>query len=116
LAGFEAERFERITPLVQGELVQLGRGERARVDIGRRRVDVAGTEVTLTSTEFDLLAYLMRRPGRVYGREQLLATVWGYEAPAGSRTVDVHVGQLRAKLGDASPIRTVRGVGYSVDA
>ncbi len=85
------------------------------VDTGRRRVEVDGTKVALTSTEFDLLAHLMRKPGRVYGREQLLSTVWGYEAAAGSRTVDVHVGQLRAKLGEASPIRTVRGVGYSVD-
>ena len=85
------------------------------VDTGRRRVEVDGSEVLLTSTEFDLLAHLMRKPGRVYGRDQLLATVWGYEAAAGTRTVDVHVGQLRAKLGASSPIRTVRGVGYSVE-
>ena len=49
----------------------------------------------------------------MYTRDQLLAEVWGYEAAGGSRTVDVHVAQLRAKLGDHSPIRTVRGVGYS---
>ena len=73
------------------------------------------TEVTLTATEFDLLAYLMRRPGRVFSREQLLCEVWGYASAAGTRTVDVHVAQLRAKLGDASPIRTVRGVGYAVE-
>ncbi|HEY7010755.1 MAG TPA: winged helix-turn-helix domain-containing protein, partial [Jatrophihabitantaceae bacterium] len=64
----------------------------------------------------DLLAYLMRRPGWVFTRDQLLSEVWGYSSPAGTRTVDVHIAQLRAKLGAASPIRTVRGVGYSVDA
>ena len=57
----------------------------------------------------------MRRPGRVFSREQLLSEVWGYSALAGIRTVDVHIAQLRAKLGDASPIRTVRGVGYAVE-
>src|SRR5919198_126624 len=73
-------------------------------------------EVTLTSTEFDLLAHLMRRPGQVFERSQLLSAVWGYSAAAGTRTVDVHIAQLRGKLGIASPIRTVRGVGYSADA
>ena len=72
-------------------------------------------EISLTATEFDLLAYLMRRPGRVFGREQLLSEVWGYSAVAGARTVDVHIAQVRAKLRDASPIRTVRGVGYAVE-
>jgi DNA-binding response OmpR family regulator len=86
------------------------------LDPARRRVTAAGQEVALTSTEFDLLLYLVRRPGRVYPREQLLSEVWGYAAPAGTRTVDVHIAQLRAKLGDASPIRTVRGVGYSAEA
>jgi DNA-binding response OmpR family regulator len=87
-----------------------------RVDPGRRRAWVADAEITLTATEFDLLAFLMRRPGRVYEREQLLSQVWGYAAAAGTRTVDVHVAQLRAKLGASSPIRTVRGVGYSAEA
>ncbi|MDQ6650360.1 MAG: response regulator transcription factor [Actinomycetota bacterium] len=86
------------------------------LDAARRRVTAAGVEVTLTATEFDLLAFLLRRPGRVFEREQLLSEVWGYAAAAGTRTVDVHVAQLRAKLGDASPIRTVRGVGYAADA
>jgi DNA-binding response OmpR family regulator len=83
------------------------------VDPARRRAVVGDAPVELTATEFDLLAHLLRHPGRVYTREQLLAAVWGYEAAAGTRTVDVHVAQLRAKLGAASPIRTVRGVGYS---
>jgi DNA-binding response OmpR family regulator len=85
------------------------------IDPARRRITADGTPVELTATEFDLLAHLCRRPGRVYSREQLLSQVWGYEAAAGTRTVDVHVAQLRAKLGDSSPIRTVRGVGYSAD-
>lgn len=85
------------------------------VDITRRRAHVDGQEVQLTATEFDLLAHLMAEPGRVFSRDQLLAEVWGYASSVGTRTVDVHVAQLRAKLGDASPIRTVRGVGYSVE-
>jgi len=85
------------------------------VDPDRRVVTVDGTAVDLTATEFDLLAHLMRSPGRVFTRDQLLSAVWGYEAAAGTRTVDVHVSQLRTKLGGASPLRTVRGVGYAVD-
>jgi DNA-binding response OmpR family regulator len=83
------------------------------VDPARRNVHVDGGDVMLTATEFDLLAHLMRRPGRVFTREQLLSEVWGYAVAAGTRTVDVHVAQLRAKLGAASPIRTIRGVGYA---
>jgi DNA-binding response OmpR family regulator len=86
-----------------------------RIEVDRRRAHAAGAEVALTSTEFDLLTHLMRAPGRVFTREQLLAAVWGYTASAGTRTVDVHVAQLRAKLGPASPLRTVRGVGYAAD-
>lgn len=86
------------------------------VDTTARRVHVRGTEVMLTATEFDLLAHLMASPGRVFTRDQLLADVWGYAAVVGTRTVDVHVAQLRSKLGEESPIRTVRGVGYSAEA
>ena len=85
------------------------------VNRARHRVTVSGEPVELTATEFDLLAYLMERPGRVITRDQLLSAVWGYSAAAGTRTVDVHVAQVRGKLGPASPIRTVRGVGYSAD-
>ncbi|MEJ7634539.1 response regulator transcription factor [Aeromicrobium sp.] len=85
-----------------------------RLEPGTRQVTVKGTPVDLTATEFDLLAALMRRPGLVFTREQLLSTVWGNAAYGQSRTVDVHVAQLRAKLGKESPIRTHRGVGYSV--
>jgi DNA-binding response OmpR family regulator len=85
------------------------------LDAPARRVFSGDAEFELTATEFDLLAYLMRRPGRVFTREQLLSEVWGYAAMAGTRTVDVHVAQLRGKLGGASPIRTVRGVGYAAE-
>jgi DNA-binding response OmpR family regulator len=88
---------------------------RVRLEPEHRRVFVDGAEVSLTATEFDLLAFLMRRPGRVFSREQLISDVWGYAALDSNRTVDVHIAQLRAKLGPASPIRTVRGVGYSVE-
>ncbi len=88
---------------------------RVRVRVDQRRVQVDDREVALTATEFALLAHLMRAPSRVFTREQLLGAVWGYAAAAGTRTVDVHVAQLRAKLGPASPIRTVRGTGYAAE-
>lgn len=86
-----------------------------RLDADRRRVHVGDAEVVLTATEFDLLAHLMRAPGRVFSREQLLSAVWGHPSASGTRTVDVHVAQLRSKLGPTGPIRTVRGVGYAAD-
>ncbi len=79
----------------------------------RREVAVDGNEIKLTLREFDLLEYLMRKPGIVFSRESLLQSVWGWDFDGGSRTVDVHVQTLRQKLGDhASCIETVRGVGY----
>ncbi|MET8150680.1 response regulator transcription factor [Actinoplanes sp. NPDC049668] len=88
-----------------------------RLDPGRRLVTVDGAALSLTPTEFDLLGHLLGRPGRVFTREELLASVWGYASHAGTRTVDVHVAQVRAKLGPAANlIRTVRGVGYTADA
>lgn len=83
------------------------------VDVDERRASVDGVRVELTTMEFDLLAKLMKTPGRVFTREQLLSSVWGQADYGGGRTVDVHVAQLRAKLGAASPIRTTRGVGYA---
>lgn len=96
-----------------GDVLTVGQ---VTLDRAARRVLVDSAEVALTATEFDLLAYLMQQPGRVITRDQLLEEVWGYAAIVGTRTVDVHVAQVRAKLGDASPIRTVRGVGYSAEA
>ncbi|MDX3195049.1 response regulator transcription factor [Streptomyces sp. MN03-5084-2B] len=87
----------------------------ARVDLTSRRAWAGDVEVSLTSTEFDLLTHLLRHPGQVLSRDQLLSAVWGYAAAAGTRTVDVHVAQLRAKFGASSPIRTVRGIGYAAD-
>jgi DNA-binding response OmpR family regulator len=86
------------------------------LDAGARTVSAAGVPKALTATEFDLLAFLMGRPGRVFTRAQLLAAVWGSADSAGTRTVDVHIAQLRAKLGALSPLRTVRGVGYAADS
>ena len=83
------------------------------LDRSARIVRVDDRAVELTATEFDLLTHLMNQPGHVFSRDQLLSQVWGYAAAVGTRTVDVHVAQVRGKLGKASPIRTVRGVGYS---
>ena len=84
------------------------------LDPARRRVTSHGLEVSLTVTEFNLLEALLLARGRVVERAELLASAWGQADYAGSRTVDVHVAQLRAKLGDGCPIETVRGVGYRV--
>ena len=81
-----------------------------------RDVTVAGAEVELTSKEFDLLACFLEHPGIVLSREKLLDIVWGMTYPGGTRTVDVHVAQLRRKLGDPETIRTVRGAGYKLAA
>jgi DNA-binding response OmpR family regulator len=82
------------------------------VDLESREVTVGGEPVELTRREFDLLAYVMRHPGRVFTRAQLLEAVWDYPSDIDTRTVDVHVAQVRRKLGDACPLKTVRGVGY----
>jgi DNA-binding response OmpR family regulator len=77
-----------------------------------REVEVAGRSVDLTGKEFDLLAFFMENAGAVLSRDLLLDRVWGMEFPGATRTVDVHVGQLRKKLGRPELIRTVRGAGY----
>jgi len=77
-------------------------------------VTVAGGQVELTSKEFDLLACFLEHPGIVLSREKLLDLVWGMTYPGGTRTVDVHVAQLRRKLGESERIRTVRGAGYKL--
>jgi len=82
------------------------------LDAGSRRVQRGDEPVHLTPTEFDLLAFLARRPGVVFPRETLLAEVWGYGDGSGLRTVDSHVRSVRRKLGP-DVIRTVHGVGYS---
>ena len=77
-----------------------------------REVAIDGRTVELTTKEFDLLATLLANPGIVVSRDQLLDRVWGMTYPGGTRTVDVHVAQLRRKLGRPELIRTVRGAGY----
>ena len=83
---------------------------------GSRTVYVAGGEVELTGMEFALLAYLLAHPGIVMSRDRLLERVWGISFPGGTRTVDVHVAQLRKKLDRPDLIRTVRGSGYKAVA
>jgi DNA-binding response OmpR family regulator len=85
-----------------------------RLDPATRRAWAGDEEVALTVTEFNLLAALMSASGRVVERAELMASAWGQADYAASRTVDVHVAQLRAKLGERCPIETVRGVGYRV--
>jgi DNA-binding response OmpR family regulator len=82
------------------------------VDTLRRDVKAGGVEVQLTAREFDLLAFFAENPGIVLSRQQLLDGVWGSGWYGDERTVDVHVRQLRRKLGDALPLATVWGVGY----
>ncbi|HEY5250356.1 MAG TPA: response regulator transcription factor [Acidimicrobiales bacterium] len=82
------------------------------VDAGRREVRCAGTVVPLTTREFDLLAFLVANRGLALSRRQLLDGVWGEGWFGDERTVDVHVRQLRKKLGDELPLTTVWGVGY----
>ncbi len=90
------------------------------IDRKTREVRVEGREVELTTTEFDLLHVLAEHPGWVYSREELLESVWGYNYLGDSRLVDVHIANLRKKIGDdpAEPhfIRTVRGVGYKLQS
>lgn len=95
------------------------------IQIGNLTIDEAAYSVVLDSepleltyTEFELLKYLACHPGRVFSREQLLAEVWGYDYYGGTRTVDVHVRRLRAKLGPEHEalIGTVRNVGYRFTA
>lgn len=107
-----AVRRDQRSGLVENDFVSLNE---VLVDRGSRIVTVAGVEIAFTVTEYELLLYLMLRPGRVISREQLLSEVWGYATYVSSRTIDTHVAQLRAKLGKHSFIRTFRGVGYSAE-
>jgi DNA-binding response OmpR family regulator len=86
------------------------------VDRVAHEVSLDGTTVTLTAKEFALLAYLCEQRGKALTREHLLGRIWGTYYEGGIRTVDIHVRRLRAKLGDALPLETVRGVGYKLKA
>jgi two-component system alkaline phosphatase synthesis response regulator PhoP len=106
--------LRRSTPArATSESVEIRHGD-LHVDSGRREAHVGETEIQLAPKEFDLLWELLDHRGIVLTRDQLLERVWGYTFAGDTRTVDVHVRQLRRKLGDASPIVTVWGVGYKV--
>ncbi len=86
------------------------------LDPGRHSVSVIGKPVLLTLKEYELLRMLMTSPGQVFTRDSILSSVWGIDFEGETRTVDVHIGTLRTKLGDAGEmIRTVRGVGYKME-
>ena len=114
--------FEELLARVRAQLRAPGQREASvleaadiRMDLRTRRVERAGREVQLTAREFDLLAYLMRHPDQVLSREQMLNAVWGFDFDPGTKVLEVYIGYLRRKLGDAEstdPIETVRGVGY----
>jgi DNA-binding response OmpR family regulator len=97
----------------KGESATLQHGD-LTIDAGRREARVGDQEIQLAPKEFDLLWELLDHRGLVLTRDQLLERVWGYTFAGDTRTVDVHVRQLRRKLGEASPIVTVWGVGYKV--
>jgi DNA-binding response OmpR family regulator len=101
--------LRRSEPQPELDLLELG-----DVSLNRETHDVkiAGEPVDLTAKEFDLLAFFLANPGAVLSRDVLLDRVWGVSYPGGTRTVDVHVAQLRRKLGRPELIRTLRGSGY----
>ena len=90
---------------------------RFSIDRAARRVTIDGEELKLSRKEFDLLAFLLAHPGRVFSREQLIRQVWDYNFVGDRKTVDVHIRWLRQKLGEDLPltVATVRGVGYRLD-
>ena len=97
----------------RSETAELRHGE-LTINSGKREVYVGDEEIRLAPKEFDLLWELLDHRGIVLTRDQLLERVWGYTFAGDTRTVDVHVRQIRRKVGDASPIVTVWGVGYKV--
>ncbi len=103
----------RASEYASDEVVKLGP---LVINIAAREVSLAGSDagqpIALTAREFSLLVALATRRGRVLTRETLLDVVWGADYDGGAKTVDVHVRRLRAKLGQALPLQTVRGAGY----
>jgi len=95
------------------EVVQAGA---VTVDVGRREVLVREQPVEVTTKEFDLLRFLAERPGLALSRQQILDGVWGPDWYGDARTVDVHIAQVRKKIGDACTITTVRGIGYRLES
>ena len=105
--------LRRVDGVAAVEIVQAGG---VVIDTGRREIRVHETPVDFTTKEFDLLRFLAERPGLALSRQQILDGVWGYDWFGDVRTVDVHIAQVRKKLGDACTITTVRGVGYRMDS
>jgi DNA-binding response OmpR family regulator len=114
--------FEELAARVRAHLRSPGQGETTELTVGsieldllKRNVKRDGAEVRLSAREFDLLAYMMRHPGQVLSREQLLSGVWGYDYDPGTNVVGVYIAYLRRKLtgsGQGDPIETLRSVGY----
>ncbi len=96
-----------------GDVLQIGD---VAVDRGRREVRVGSDVIAFTAKEFDLLQFLAERPGRALSRQQILDGVWGYDWYGDPRTVDVHIAQVRKKVGTGLEIATVRGLGYRLDS
>jgi DNA-binding response OmpR family regulator len=114
--------FEELAARIRAHLRRPDQGDATELEVGdlrlnllKRTVHRAGEEIHLSAREFDLLAYLMRHPGQVLSREQLLNGVWGYDYDPGTNVVGVYIAYLRRKLavGDLpDPIETLRSVGY----
>lgn len=118
LAELAARIRAQLRVAAQAPATTLSAGD-LEVNLITREVKRAGHQVRLSTTEFELLVYLLRNTGRVLSREQILRAVWGYDYDPGTNVVDVYVGYLRRKLRDAEgevPIVTVRSVGYRLDA
>ena len=114
LAELVARVRAHLRVLVQASTNTL-RAEDIEVDLLTRKVHRGGQPVVLSTTEFELLVYLLRHHGQVLTREQILGSVWGYEHDPTTNVVDVYIGYLRRKLGrrgDPAPIFTMRSVGY----
>ncbi|KAA0912529.1 response regulator transcription factor [Streptomyces apricus] len=105
-------RRDRAQRVLAGQAVRTVRAGDVEVELDARRVRVAGTEVELTTKEFDVLAALAARAGTAVSREQVLDEVWGDAHHAVSRSLDVHLTQLRAKLRRPDLLTTIRGFGY----
>jgi two-component system, OmpR family, response regulator len=114
--------FEELTARVRAHLRDRDEASSTRLELGDLRVDLvgrrverAGVQIRLTTTEFDLLAFFMRHPGQVLTKSELLRAVWGYPDDVDSGVVGVYVGYLRRKLAvgeEPAPIETIRSVGY----
>jgi DNA-binding response OmpR family regulator len=118
--------FDELVARIRAHLRRPDQHEATKLEVGdlhldllTREVERDGVAVHLSSKEFDLLAYLMRHPGQVLSRQQILAAVWGYQHEPGTNVVQVYIGYLRRRLaasGSPVPIETVRSVGYRLAA